>query len=128
MTQTTHLYAKDAAGLRKYQSDFAAWQTSSQDVLVFPFSPGTLPPRSRECYHCDLRDPPHGAGSCTAPLPVPVIESNIRRWVHSVVFPPRQTEAMPIYAIFGELDANQPIDFGDLEEEEEQGNGEERTS
>ncbi|CAK5270808.1 unnamed protein product [Mycena citricolor] len=127
LTQTTHLYAKDAQGLRKYQTDFAAWQTGNKDVLTFPFTPGTLPPGSRECYRCGLRDPPHGAGSCAVPLPLPIIESNIRRWVHSVVFPPRQMGAVPINAIFGELDANEPIDFGEQEENEEQGNGGEHT-
>ncbi|CAK5276260.1 unnamed protein product [Mycena citricolor] len=87
LTQTAHLYNKDAQSLRKYQIDFAAWQNGNQDVRVFPFSPGTLPPGSRECYRCGLRDPPHGAGSCAAPLPVPTVESNIRRWVHSVIYP-----------------------------------------
>ncbi|KAJ7845862.1 hypothetical protein B0H14DRAFT_3454782 [Mycena olivaceomarginata] len=109
LSQGARMYPTDTMGTQWYKTDFEA----------FPFSPGTVPPGSRECYRCGLlTDPPHyGVGPCRdySHPQVPTRELNIRSIVGQIIHPPRQRSAgisqiseVP-YDLFGGLDPDQPL-------------------
>ncbi|KAK7061174.1 hypothetical protein R3P38DRAFT_2494212 [Favolaschia claudopus] len=122
------LYPNDQAGIQRYGTDYAAWSNGPRDYKLFPFSPGTAAPGSRECWRCGLRtSPPHGAGHCPASAQIPALEYNVRRFVGQILFPPGQRAGISQiievpYDPFGGRDPEQL-----LYDEEEAGNGEELT-
>ncbi|KAJ6609460.1 hypothetical protein B0H10DRAFT_1954575 [Mycena sp. CBHHK59/15] len=73
ITEQPRMYPSDAAGIQRYTADMAAWAAqngdpSSADYSMFPFTPGTATPGSRECFRCGmLTNPLHfGTRSCQA--------------------------------------------------------------
>ncbi|KAK6997073.1 hypothetical protein R3P38DRAFT_3625528 [Favolaschia claudopus] len=80
LNSNPRLYGTDAASVQRYTADTTSWMTSPRNYALFPFSPGTVAPGSKECWNCGtLTSPPHGAGSCTSATRIPRIEYNIRR-------------------------------------------------
>ncbi|KAK7012453.1 hypothetical protein R3P38DRAFT_2550213 [Favolaschia claudopus] len=123
------LYTNDQAGTQRYATDYASWLAGPRDYKLFPFSPGTAAPGSRECWRCGMRtSPPHGAGHCSTSAQTPSLEYNVRRFVGQTLYPPGQragiSQVIEVpYDPFGGRDPEQL-----LYEDEESGNGEELTS
>ncbi|KAJ6535378.1 hypothetical protein DFH09DRAFT_1369609 [Mycena vulgaris] len=137
VSQNPRMYPLDAAGIQRYASDMATWTSQNgnspaPDYAAFPFSPGTAPPGSRECFRCGvLTNPPHfGPAACKAQngQEVPIREQNLRKMTGGILHPPGQrTPSRGIsqivdvpYDPFGRYDADQPL-YDDTESE----NGEE---
>ncbi|KAJ6534615.1 hypothetical protein DFH09DRAFT_1405169 [Mycena vulgaris] len=136
LVEHARTYTNDAASIQRYTTDMAAWMsqngnTPSPDYASFPFTPGTAPPGSRECFRCGvLTIPPHfGTRACEAQngQRVPQREENVRKAVGAVLYPPGQRTPARIsqiqevpYDLFGGYNPDQP-----LYEDDQSENGEE---
>ncbi|KAJ7262827.1 hypothetical protein C8J57DRAFT_1719098 [Mycena rebaudengoi] len=115
VARSPRLYNTDATSSQRYTTDMAAWIAGPRDYTIFPFTPGTIAPGSRECWRCGtLTSPPHGAGSCGSTHQVPQLEYNVRRFVGQILHPPGQRAGIAQineapYDPFGGLDPEQPV-------------------